>query len=207
MICVSHADGAEGRAVGKLVAEKLGFAFADDAIVSAAAREAGLFPESVSYAERKEAKRSVEVDFGRIEKTEKLRDLIRAAIQKTADGGKVVIVAHAASYALTGRDGVLRVLVTAPDETRTARVAEEEDVDSKKASKRLGDSDKGRAVYLERFYGVKKEEPTDYDLVVNTDRLSTDDAAALIAAAAGATPRRRASAPKPAAKASRKPAP
>jgi cytidylate kinase len=197
VICVSHADGAEGRAVGRLVAETLGYRFADDAIVSSAAREAGLFSESVSYAERKEAKRSVEVDFGRVEKTETLRDLIRSAITRAADEGKVVIVAHAASYALTDRDDVLRVLVTAPDETRVARIAEEEEVDAKRAAKRLGDSDKGRAVYLERFYGIKTEQPTDYDLVVNTDRLTTDEAAALVVAAAGPKPRTPAAEPAP----------
>jgi cytidylate kinase len=103
----------------------------------------------------------------------------------------VVIVAHAASYALTGRDGVLRVLVTATDTTRAARIAESEEIDAKKAGKRLSDSDKGRAVYLQRFYGVKKEQPTDYDLVVNTDRLTPDEAAATIVAAAGPRSRKR----------------
>ena len=46
--------------------------------------------------------------------------------------------------------------------------------------------DRGRAVYLERFYGVKRGLPTDYDLVINTDRLPIADAAALVAAACAA---------------------
>jgi len=185
VICISHAQGAEGGAVGKLVADRLGFAFADDAIVSEAARAAGLFAESVSYAERKDAKRSIEVDFGRIEKTETLRDLIKAAIDETAARGEVVIVSHAASYALADRDGVLRVLVTAPDATRRERIAEAEGIDEKKAGKEMNDSDDGRATYLQRFYGVKSEQPTDYDLVVNTERLGADGAAGLVVAAAG----------------------
>ena len=136
VICISHAQGAEGGAVGKIVAEKLGYTFADDAIVSEAARGAGLFAESVSYAERKDAKRSIEVDFGRIEKTEKLRELIKAAIDEAAGRGRIVIVSHAASYALADRDGVLRVLVTAPDATRQERIAEAEGMDEKKAGRR-----------------------------------------------------------------------
>jgi cytidylate kinase len=185
VICISHADGADGGTVGRAVAEKLGYAFADDAIVSEAARAAGIFAESVSYAERKNAKRSIEVDFGRIEKTEKLRELIKDAIDSAADRGSIVITSHAASYALAGRDGVLRVLVTAPDEARAARYAESEGVDAKRAAKELSESDKGREAYLQRFYGVKNEQPTDYDLVVNTEKLGADGAAALIAAAAG----------------------
>jgi cytidylate kinase len=193
VICISHTEGADGGAVGKAVADKLGYAFADDSIVSEAARGAGLFAESVSYAERKDAKRSIEVDFGRIEKTEKLRDLIKTAIDDVADRGNVVITSHAASYALADRDGVLRVFVTAPDDSRAARIAEAEGLDAKKAAKELSESDKGREAYLERFYGVKNEQPTHYDLVVNTDRLGTDGAAALIAAASGQRSRKRTS--------------
>src|SRR5262249_37892895 len=135
VICISHAEGAEGGAVGRAVAEKLGYTFADDAIVSEAAHAAGIFAESVSYVERGDAKRSVEVDFGRIEKTGKLRELIKAAIEAAAVRGSVVIASHAASYALVGRDGVLRVLVTAPDEARVARIAESEGIDPKRAAK------------------------------------------------------------------------
>jgi cytidylate kinase len=193
VICISHVEGADGGAVGRAVAEKLGYAFADDAIVSEAARAAGVFAESVSYAERKDAKRSIEVDFGRVEKTENLRDLIKTAIDSAADRGKIVITSHAASYALAGREGVLRVFVTSPDETRVARFAETEGLDPKRAVKELEESDKGRAAYLQRFYGVKNEQPTDYDLVLNTEKLGTDAAAALVAAAAGAPARRRSS--------------
>jgi cytidylate kinase len=184
VVCISHAEGAEGRAVGEAVAELLGFRFADDAIVVDAARAEGLIPEALSYAERRQAGKRIEVDFGRLERTDDLRDLITAAVVRTAEEGNVVIASHAASYPLASRPEVLRVLVTASQETREQRVAEYEGVDAKEASKRLAESDKGRAVYLDRFYGVKGEETTDYDLVLSTDRLSVAQAAAVVAAAA-----------------------
>jgi cytidylate kinase len=93
-----------------------------------------------------------------------------------------VLVAHAASYALADRDDVLRVLVTASAQTRSERVAESEDIDPRKAAKKVAESDKGRTVYLQRFYSVKHEQQTDYDLVLNTDRLTTETAARAIAA-------------------------
>ena len=40
--------------------------------------------------------------------------------------------------------------------------------------------------YLKRFYGVAVELPIHYDLVINTDALSVEQAAALIAQASGA---------------------
>ena len=184
VVCVSQTDGSLGLDVGRAIAERLGFTFADDAIILDAARPEGLLPESVSRAESPKAGRTMEVDFGRFEKTETIRDLIRTAVLETADRGGVVIAAHAASYALADRDAVLRVFVTASDETRTHRIAETSGVDEKKARKRLEESDKARADYLQRFYIVKRELPTDYDLVLSTDKLSTDEAAEIVAGAA-----------------------
>jgi cytidylate kinase len=183
-VCISHTEGAEGYAVGQAVAALLGFRLADDAIIGDAARGEGLYPEALSFAERREAGRRIEVDFGRSERTEDLRDLITAAVVRTAEEGDVVIVSHAASYPLALRPEVLRVLVTASEETRIARVAEFEGVDAKEAAKRVAESDRGRTAYVERFYGVKRELPTDYDLVLSTDRLTVADAAAIVAAAA-----------------------
>jgi cytidylate kinase len=183
-VCIAGTDGALSERVGELVAEQLGYRLANGSIIVAAAQAQGLLPESVSAAESRDAGRTLEVDFGRVEKTETVRGLIKDAVQQTADEGSVVIVAHAASYALAGRDGVLRAFVTAPTEMRVARLAERNKVDEKQAGKVVAESDKSRAAYLERFYQVKRETPTDYDLVVNTERLTPEQAAALIAGAA-----------------------
>jgi cytidylate kinase len=184
VVCISSTDGAGSEEIGQLVAEQLGYRLANGSIIVAAAEAEGLLPESVMLAETTEAGRTLEVDFGRVERTETVRELIREAVAATADEGSVVIVAHAASYALAGRQGVLRVLVTAPAETRIGRLAARDGIDEKQARKRLAESDKSRAVYLQRFYKVKDEQPTDYDIVLNTDRLTAGEAAALVVGAA-----------------------
>lgn len=183
-MCIAGTDGSLSERVGELVAERLGYRVANGAIIVAAAQAEGLLPESVSAAESRGAGRTLEVDFGRVEKTETVRGLIKDAVQQAAAEGSVVIVAHAASYALAGRAGVLRVLVTAPTETRVGRVAAHDNVDEKQAGKTVAESDKSRASYLERFYQVKRENATDYDLIVNTERLTAEQAAALIVDAA-----------------------
>ena len=106
------------------------------------------------------------------------------AIEETADRGNVVIVAHAASHALADRDDVLRVLVTASPETRCARVAAEQGLSEKDAARAIAEADANRADYLRRFFGEKAELPTQYDIVVNSDRLPIGAAAAVVAAAA-----------------------
>jgi cytidylate kinase len=108
-----------------------------------------------------------------------LRELITAAVGSFAREGSVVIVSHAASFALVG-DDVLRVLVTASPETRAKRIAAESGLDDGAAVRRLKDEDAGRADYLKRFYGVDRELPTHFDVVVNTDVLTPHDAANII---------------------------
>jgi len=116
---------------------------------------------------------------------ERYRELIRDAIVQTASEGDVVIVAHAASYPLAGHDGVLRVLVTASPDVRAKRLAQEESVDEDEGEKIRRRSDGNRADYLRRFYDVDEELPTHYDVVLNTDELTPEEAAAVIAQAAG----------------------
>ena len=186
VVCVSHADGAGGRDVARRVADALGYRFADESILTEAARAEGVLPEAVARAESPDVGRSIEVDFGRVERTETVRELIRAAIARTADEGSVVIAAHAASHALADRDDVLRVLVTGTPAVRAVRLTEAEGCDFKTASRRVSERDEARAAYLKRFYGVKDESPVDYDVVVSTDRLGVEAAVRLVVAAASA---------------------
>ena len=200
VVCISHAAGAGGEEVGRLVAERLGFLYVNEEIVAGAAAKGGVDAADVADEERRKSLAARALNaiaqgggeawtlgaVGPLSSREELdsddiRSLIRETIEQTAGRGKAVIVAHAASYAIGHGDGVLRVLVTASPETRTTRVAEAEGLDQAGAARALKESDAGRADYLKRFYDVREESPTHYDLVLNTDALSIEQAADLIA--------------------------
>ena len=197
-ICISHATGAGGELVGHAVAAGLGFRFVDDEVISEAAEWADLDPALVADAERRKplvarllggfgqegsAPRLATGDATRaVPGDAELRQLIAAAVGSFARQGSVVIVAHAASFAVAG-DDVLRVLVTASPETRVQRIAAERGTDDREATRLLKAEDAGRAGYLKRFYGVDRELPTHFDIVVNTDVLAPADAATVIIAA------------------------
>lgn len=203
-MCISRPEGAGGADVGRIVSERLGFAYVDEEIVARAAAKGGVSAEDVADEERrKRALGRLLQEIGRGASVESyglggiawpqheeatpdaIRGLIQQAIEETAARGDVVIVSHAASHALSGRDDVLRVLVTASPDTRARRLAEARGLETKQAAKAVKDADAARADYLRRFYGVSAESPTQYDLVVNTDVLGVDKAAELVAAAAG----------------------
>jgi len=187
-VCISRAIGADGEEVGRLVADALGFRYVDEEILLAAAEKEGLDPERLARVERTRRGLSrLEVDIvtgGALDEIQ--RSLIRAAVQEAAAAGNVVIVAHAASIALAEDERVLRVLVTASPEVRGGRLVQTEQVDEREAAKHVNRSDKERAAYIKRFYGVDRELPSHYDLVVSTDRLSSSDACTLVLHAAAA---------------------
>jgi cytidylate kinase len=203
IVCISSATGAGGEEVAQLVAEKLGLRIVDEVIVARAAQEAGVEHDVVADVERRRSFiaslfRDLGTSAGFVAagsgypvvdeeslSTDDLRTLIRSAIEEAAAEGDAVIVAHAASIALSEREDVLRVLVTGSPEARAARVAATRGIWDDDPEKQIADSDAGRADYFRRFYDLRRELPTHYDLVVNTDRIDTHQAADLIVGAAG----------------------
>jgi len=206
VICISRTAFAGGETVGYLVAERLGKRYVDDEIIRLAAEKAKVDPELVERAEHRVPllERIVDVMGGPIQwspppegyyaatmnalsrpTTEALRALIRATIVEVADRGDAVIVAHAASFALSERTNVLRVLVTAPFATRVERLAAMKMVEPKEAETIVRDSDRERQAYLQRFYNVSEESPTHYDVVVNSERLVVEQAVQVVISAAG----------------------
>ena len=206
VVAISRAAGAEGERVGALVAERLGFRYVDEEIIARAAEKQGVDPAAMADAERRKSvilrvleglgqsgaagatpggPMWIPDDATELTQSHDRRALIRETIHETAAQGDVVIVAHAAAFALAGRDDLVRVLVTAPVEIRTRRLAEARDGDQAKAA-RAQALDEARAAYLKTFYDVDHELPTHYDLVLNTEVLDPNEAADLIARAAGA---------------------
>lgn len=112
--------------------------------------------------------------------------LIRGVISEVAEAGNAVIVAHGASFHLAAFPGVLRCLITASPNTRTDRLVAADDTSESDATKNVREADHARRDYLRRFYDIKDEQPTHYDLVINTDALSLPTAASLIVQAARA---------------------
>lgn len=189
-----------------MVADSLGYRLVDEEIVQQAAESNGVSVEELADAERRTkvidrltrnlalaggAAGLMTAGAGTIDlmggaDPKSLRSLIQKSIHETAARGDVVIVSHAASYALAGSDGVLRVLVTASHDTRAGRAAQDGSLDRKKAAKAVAESDASRADYLKRFYSVGDELPTHYDLALNSDSLSIELMSDLIVRAATA---------------------
>lgn len=208
VVCISRLVGAGGEAVGRMVADSLGYRLVDEEILQQAAESSGVSVDELADVERRTKVidgllRNLAVAGGAAgvmspggsavfdagtggTDPKSLRALIQKSIHETAERGDVVIVSHAASFALAEREDVLRVLVTASPETRAGRAARASSLDDKKAAKAVAESDANRAGYLKRFYGVGDELATHYDVALNSDSLSVELMSDIVVRAASA---------------------
>ena len=193
-VALSQVDGSGAESIGRDVAQQLGFGYLDDAIVAQVASERGVDPAIVSDAEQRKSLVNRLAEMAQraavagktgpplyaFDETDMLLWMIGAEVRGAADRGNVVLVAHAACYACADRSDVLRVWVTAPPSTRASRLASALGLSDKEAAKSVRQSDAARAGYLKRVYEISEESNTDYDVVINTERMTTDAAADLI---------------------------
>ncbi len=200
VVSISRTLGAGGEEIGRPCSKELGYSYMDDDVIVQAAERAGVSPETIGEVEHSQSLLARILDSagsgpvsGPIYHSADptfwsnapalYQDLIVRVIRETARNGRIVIVAHGASIPLAGMPGLLRVLITASPKVRGERIRGA-DLDEQKAQETIEASDKERARFLRRFYNLERELPTHYDLVVNTDDLSVDEAAKLIANAA-----------------------
>jgi cytidylate kinase len=204
VVCISRDVGAGGEDIGRAVASQLGFRYVDEQIVQRVAEQSGLDHARVAGVEERRGLIARLLDA--VEQSaaglpepymyaadvqlpgppgDDVRELIRDAVRQTADEGDVVIVAHAASHVLAGRTEALRVWVTGSPDACAQRLVAHSGVDAKRAGELVEGGRKARADYLRRFHDVKQELPSQYDVVLSTDALSVDDAAAAVVMLAG----------------------
>ena len=105
---------------------------------------------------------------------------VEGLISVLADVGDVVIVGRGGQMALRGRPDVLHVRVVAPLATRIARLQQEQHISAEAARACLEASQKARARYLRRAYGVNVDDPVLYHVVINTGLLDLAQAAGLV---------------------------
>ena len=200
VICISRALYTDAHGVAAEVAKELGYRVVDEEIVAKAADRRKVSPGQVASAENRKSFLSSLVDDISSSSADvvnfilnpkaagagdDMRQWIREAILESAEEGNVVIVAHAASYALARRKDVLRVLITGSEFGRVHNWLPTAGGKSpREAAEAIRESDAARADYLKRFYDVKVESPEHYDVTFSMDTLKAPAVAALIVQAA-----------------------
>jgi len=184
ILTVSHEIGAGGPEIGQKVADQLGLHYVDQELISDAALRYGVLEEKLSSLD--ESKPSL---FERFDaETRRYITVLQTAVFEFAEQDRVVLMGRAGQWLLRGVPHVLRLRVMAPFDRRVKRLA-------KKLSGQMGEQTNPRTVQdmarrddqeklgrMRYLYEVDVRDPSLYDLVVNTDKLSIDAAVEMVAA-------------------------
>jgi cytidylate kinase len=169
--------------LGRRVAEELDYGFFGIEIVDRIAREAGIRRQLVAGVDehvRTGIDRYVTDSFSSGAFTES--DYLRAVVQTVltlSERGMAVILGRGSPFILTG-DQALRVLVVADRAKRVESLAAREGLGRSAAEGRLAEMEADRHEFLQHHFGVDPDDPTLYDLVVNTGTLGLDGAVKLV---------------------------
>lgn len=190
--------GAGGREIGEHVAHALNAELLDNQIVDLVAARLGA-PASYVQAHDEHVEGFVERLFRVISAAypeayaneglpdwseERLAELTASIIRERARTESLVVIGRGAPMLLKDRPDVLRVLVVASIETRVLRLGERLGYSKEEALREIRKSDQNRSAYMQQHYRVEWRQPSLYDVVINTDRLSFDVAASLLLEAA-----------------------
>ena len=98
--------------------------------------------------------------------------------------GGAVVVGRGANYILPPENR-FRVRVVAPLEVRVDNVARDFDVSREEAKKRVIRTESDRRAFIRKYFNADISDPTQYDLVINTENISIDTAAKTVSGAVG----------------------
>lgn len=183
VITISRQYGCGGRELAEILAKKIGVKLYDRQIVHIAAAKLGI--DDLSESDLLELENTVQPltltfmpfhSFGtRMGESSRGMFLSEASVvRKLANDGACVILGRCADYVLDDMPNHFSIFVCADDEYRTKRGQE---VYAGKSLKELNEENEKRARYYNYYTGKKWGDATNYDLVVNTSKVSLDKVA------------------------------
>jgi cytidylate kinase len=172
IITISREMGSGGIPIVQEVAERLGYQLIDGEMIKSIAPEYDLTSEALTQIDEKppafieHLDRQIELGMHRIQ----------LIVLEQALKGDVIIYGRGGQDLLEGIDNIFRVRVIAPFDLRVERWAEREWIDPELAHTLVRKNDQQRAGFIKYYYDRDWDNPLDYDLVINTAKLSEETA-------------------------------
>jgi cytidylate kinase len=187
VVTVSRQFGARGADVAKRVAERLQFSFWNRELLGAMAAHAHVDAGVLERFDEHHPSAIAETMSGlipgpaRVSQLDYARELAHVVREVVGRGG-AVLVGRGLNF-MVDRGHALRVRVVCPLEQRIRELADRERISADNARATITEADRDRRAFVRDLYGQDIDDPTAYDLWVNTGTMSLDTAADIIAAA------------------------
>lgn len=180
IVTISHAAFTSGTAIAEKVAANLNYRCVDREVLKEASRRYGI-PEA-KFTEVLETQGHWWERW--LESLRLYRITLQAAMCEVAQGGSLVYHGRAGQELFPGIRHVLKVLVLSSMEYRLDQVQSRRGLEGDKARQFIKDLDRIRSRRLRALFNIDWQEPTGYDLILNTARINPDMAVYLITEAA-----------------------
>ena len=204
VVTISREIGSGGRTVGRKLAEKLGVRYSDKDLINALREKFNLTASHIE--ELKSEKKNWLADFihwvAPVPKAQNIVDTDSKFIQEfrsnvttndvfkaemeilegIAEEGSCVIAGRSGFFVLEDHPNKVDVFITASREHRVVRVMHKQNLNEEQAAAVIDSVDKSRENYIKRFTGTSRYDARNYDLVINMDPLTEDEAVDLIIA-------------------------
>ena len=182
IITISREYGSGGRYIGKLVAEKLGIKLYDNEFVLKMAEDTGL---SAKYIEDNEQKRNILDNFNNgyyygLNNSDELFIKESELIKEIANKESCVIIGRCADFILKDRKNVLKVFVSSSMDDKIKRATSFYELDKSKAEKEINRINKLRANHYKYYTEKEWNNPSNYDICINSDTIGIENAVELI---------------------------
>lgn len=190
IITVSRQFGSGGRTIAKAIADRLGYAYYDSALVEEVAKETGFDPSYIADAgEYAPGKSILSYAFssstphtsGKPTASDYLWAAQCRVILDLAEKGNCVIVGRCADYILRDREDCLNVFIHAPTKYKAERIVELYGATNKSPEKRLEEKDTRRKVNYKYFTGREWGLTENYHISLDSGVLGVEKCVDIIA--------------------------
>lgn len=201
VITISREVGSGGRTVGRKLAQKLGVHYSDKQLIEELERKLAI--DSVKIEELRGKKKNWMSDFldmvapvpkantllGSSEYTQEfvpqvsvktVFDAEKEILNAIADEGSCVIAGRSGFFVLKDRPHKVDIFITASRESRIKRIQQKQKMSRKLAEEIVDSVDKTRENYVMRYTGQSRYDLRNYDLVINMEGKTEDEAVDII---------------------------
>ena len=191
VITISRQFGAGGITLGKMIADSLGYTFADSDIIQRVAKEANVSTNWVEAFEKDAGSKVSRFVSNMVSKRmlnrvlgdergyldEKIYlDYLVLIIAQCADEGDVVIIGRGSQYILNDHPDAIHILLMDEFENRVKFMMDKYEMSHKKAKRTVTNEDRRRTNLYKRLGKSDYDDPNLYHQVLNMGRVGLEEA-------------------------------
>ncbi len=177
VITISREFGSGGETIARLVAEKLGFLLVNKKMIAEALAAYGIVEPELDIDEK-----FVEETDDVVKLQKEYNSALHEYLYDAAIRENLVILGRGGQILFQDFPPSLHIKINSPLKKRIIRIMQLYNLGEKAALKLIAEQERNRNKYLKQVFGKNLPKTDLYDLIINTGRISFEDAADMIAA-------------------------